>query len=100
MAQRRETSKLKARVARQQIKTWQQNRIKSKKFHRVLRRERLRQQIKEFEALKETDPEEALKRLDQLERSRAQERASLRHRNTGAWAQSKTIRAKYDREVR
>jgi U3 small nucleolar RNA-associated protein 14 len=99
LAQRRETTKLKQRVARQQIKTWQQNKIKSKKFHRILRRERLRQQIKEFETLKETDPEEALKRLDQLERTRAQERASLRHRNTGAWAKSKTIRAKYDREV-
>ncbi|KAF4519818.1 hypothetical protein B566_EDAN006832 [Ephemera danica] len=100
LAQRRDAAKLRAQAAHLQTKAWRRNRIKSKKFHRVLRKEKVKQQIKEFEMLKETNPEEALKRLDKLERSRAQERASLRHRNTGHWAKNKAIRAKYDHECR
>jgi len=100
LAQRREFGNLKRKSIQQQMKTWRQNKIKSKKFHRILRREKTRQQIKEFETLKETDPEEALKRLDAIEKSRAQERASLRHKNTGSWAKNLQIRAKYDKDVR
>lgn len=99
LAQRREFGDLKRKSIQQQMKTWRQNKIKSKKFHRILRKEKMRQQIKEFEVLKEKNPEEALKRLDAIEKSRAHERASLKHRNTGAWAKNLQIRAKYDKEV-
>jgi U3 small nucleolar RNA-associated protein 14 len=99
LAQRREFGDLKRKSIQQQMKTWRQNKIKSKKFHRILRKEKIRQQIKEFEVLKEKNPEEALKRLDAIEKTRAHERASLRHRNTGAWAKNLQIRAKYDKDV-
>jgi U3 small nucleolar RNA-associated protein 14 len=55
--------------------------------------------LKDFEVLQKTDPEAALQQLEQLERTRAEERVSLRHRSTGQWARNKAVRAKYDKEV-
>jgi U3 small nucleolar RNA-associated protein 14 len=55
--------------------------------------------LKNFEILQKTDPEAALRQLEQLERTRAEERVSLRHRSTGQWARNKAVRAKYDKEV-
>lgn len=69
------------------------------RYHRLLRGERTKQQIKDFEALQKTDPEAALKQLEMLEKSRAEERATLRHRNTGKWARNQLIKAKYNKEV-
>lgn len=71
----------------------------SNRFHRFARRERIRNQIKEFEELQQKDPEAALLRLEEIEKERALERVSLRHRSTGQWARNQAVRAKYDREV-
>jgi len=49
--------------------------------------------------LQNTDPEEALAKLEQLDKTRAEERMSLRHKNTGQWAKNQQIRAKYNKEV-
>lgn len=56
-------------------------------------------QLKEFEELQKNDPEAALEKLEQLDRTRAEERMSLRHKNTGQWAKSKQVKAKYDKDV-
>lgn len=69
------------------------------RYHRILRKDKVKQQIKDFEKLKEDDPEAALEQMNQIERVRAAERATLRHRNTGRWAKNMAIRAKYDKEV-
>lgn len=69
------------------------------RYHRLLRGEKTKQQIKDFEALQKTDPEAALKQLEMLEKGRAEERATLRHRNTGKWARNQLIKAKYNKEV-
>lgn len=53
----------------------------------------------EFEKLQKNNPEEALAKLEQLDKSRAEERMSLRHKGTGQWAKNKQIRAKYNKEV-
>jgi U3 small nucleolar RNA-associated protein 14 len=55
--------------------------------------------LKDFEVLQKTDPETALQQLEKLERTRAEERVSLRHRSTRQWARNKAVRAKYDKEV-
>lgn len=68
-------------------------------FFSILKKERLKQQIKEFEELQSKNPEEALKKLEELEKARALERHTLRHKNTGKWAKSKLVRAKYDKDV-
>lgn len=64
-----------------------------------MKKDKLKKQLKEFEELQSKDPEEALKRLESLEKARALERHTLRHKSTGKWAKSKLIRAKYDKEV-
>lgn len=64
-----------------------------------MKKEKLKEQLKEFEALQKENPEEALKKLDAIEKARALERHTLRHKNTGKWAKNQMIRAKYDKEV-
>lgn len=101
MIQRRqELARLKAQESHRHVKAHRQSKIKSKKFHRYARRERIRQQLKEFEELQAKDPEAALERLAEIEKQRVLERASLRHRSTGKWAQNHAVRAKYDKESR
>lgn len=99
MERRREAAKMRALQSYKEAKARRQNRIKSKKFHRIQRREKIKNQMKEFELLQKTNPEEALKKLEEIEKVRADERASLRHRSTGKWARNKQVRAKYDKEV-
>ncbi|KZC09475.1 U3 small nucleolar RNA-associated protein 14 like protein A, partial [Dufourea novaeangliae] len=97
---RKETAKIRAQQSYREAKSRRQNKIKSKKFHRVQRKEKIKLQLKEFDELKKSNPEAALEKLEQLDKARAEERMSLRHKNTGKWAQSKQVRAKYDKETR
>ncbi|XP_073966514.1 U3 small nucleolar RNA-associated protein 14 homolog A [Choristoneura fumiferana] len=97
---RQNSAKLRAQQSYKAAKAKRQSKIKSKKYHRILKKEKLKQQLKEFEELQKTDPEEALKKLEALEKARALERHTLRHKNTGKWAKSKLVRAKYDKETR
>lgn len=99
MERRQEAAKMRAHLSYKEAKARRQNKIKSKKYHRVQRREKMKQQVKEFELLQKTDPEAALKKLGEIEKARAEERFSLRHKSTGQWARNKQIRAKYDKEV-
>lgn len=96
---RNNAAKMRAQQSYKEAKARRQNKIKSKKFHRIQRREKMKQQLKEFELLQKTDPEAALKKLEEIEKARAEERFSLRHKSTGQWAKNKQIRAKYDKEV-
>lgn len=96
---RKETAKLRAFQSYKEAKLRRQSKIKSKKYHRILKREKIKQKLKEFEELQKVDPEEAIKKLEDIEKARAEERFSLRHKGTGQWAKNKQIRAKYDKEV-
>lgn len=82
-----------------EAKAHRQRKIKSKKFHRIQRKDKIKQQLKDFEKLKDSNPEEALAKLEQLDKTRAEERMSLKHKNTGQWARNKQIKAKYNKEV-
>ncbi|EAT39506.1 AAEL008706-PA [Aedes aegypti] len=97
---RKEAARQKMREAYKIAKGRRMNKIKSKKFHKLMKREKIRNQIKQFEELQKTDPEAALKQLELIEKQRYQERATLRHKNTGSWAKNMQIRAKYDMNVR
>ncbi|KAK1132143.1 hypothetical protein K0M31_016274 [Melipona bicolor] len=97
---RKEAARIRAQQSYREAKAHRQNKIKSKKFHRVQRKEKIKLQLKEFEELQKTNPEAALEKLEQLDKTRAEERMTLRHKNTGRWAKSKQIRAKYDKETR
>lgn len=96
----RELRHLRIKESQRSAKAHRQNKIKSKKYHRILKKEKMRQQIKEFELLQKTDPEAALRKIEQLDRTRVEERANLRHRNTGTWAKNLQVRAKYDKDAR
>ncbi|NWT56745.1 UT14A protein, partial [Erythrocercus mccallii] len=101
-ARRRRAELQKARAVQSyyEAKARRTKRIKSKKYHRVLKKSRRRQALKEFEQLHASDPEAALARLEELEQLRMQERMSLKHQNKGKWARSRAIMAKYDLEAR
>ncbi|KAH8360801.1 hypothetical protein KR084_002721 [Drosophila pseudotakahashii] len=99
-ARRKELAYLKMRESQKSAKARMQNKIKSKKFHKLQKRQKILEQMKEFELLQKTNPEAALEKLNALEKSRVQERASLRHKNTGTWAKNLQVRAKYDKDVR
>jgi U3 small nucleolar RNA-associated protein 14 len=92
-------AKFRAQESYRHAKAHRQNKIKSKKYHRLLRKEKTKDQIKEFEKLQDTDPIAALEKLNAIEKTRAEERASLRHKSTGQWAQNHVVRAKYDKNV-
>ncbi|EFN89503.1 U3 small nucleolar RNA-associated protein 14 homolog A [Harpegnathos saltator] len=97
---RNKLARLRAQQSYKEAKAQRLRKIKSKKFHRIERKKKIKEQLIEFEELQKTNPEEALARLEQLDKSRAQERMSLRHKSTGQWAKNKQIRAKYDKETR
>ncbi|XP_011315406.1 U3 small nucleolar RNA-associated protein 14 homolog C [Fopius arisanus] len=100
LEKRREAARFRAQQSYREAKAHRQNKIKSKKFHRIARKAKIKQQIKEFEVLQKTDPVAAMEKLEQLDRTRAEERMSLRHKSTGQWARNKQVRAKYDTESR
>lgn len=85
---RKELGRLKLKESHKITKKRQQGKIKSKKYHKLKKREELKKKIKEFEELKVTNPEAALKELEKIERQRVQERTTLRHKNTGTWAKN------------
>ncbi|XP_061397523.1 U3 small nucleolar RNA-associated protein 14 homolog A [Musca vetustissima] len=100
IAKRKELAYLKMREAQKSVKARLQKKIKSKKYHKLLKKQKMQDQIKQFELLQKTNPEAAMEKLNALEKSRVLERASLRHKNTGTWAKNLQIRAKYDKDVR
>uniref|UniRef100_A0A2H8TK08 U3 small nucleolar RNA-associated protein 14 A n=1 Tax=Melanaphis sacchari TaxID=742174 RepID=A0A2H8TK08_9HEMI len=100
LEKRKTMASFRAKESYRHAKAHRQNKIKSKKYHRLLRREKTKEQIKEFEKLQETDPVAALEKLNVIEKTRAEERASLRHKSTGQWARNHVVRAKYDKDSR
>ena len=70
------------------------------RYHRILKKGKAKQALKDFEKLQKVNPAAALEELEKLDKARMMERMSLKHQNSGKWAKSKAIMAKYDMEVR
>lgn len=85
---RRELGRLKIKESHKIAKKRMQGKIKSKKYHKLKKRDELKKKMKEFEELKVSNPEAALKELEKIERQRVRERTTLRHKNTGTWAKN------------
>ncbi|KAJ8401756.1 hypothetical protein AAFF_G00377270 [Aldrovandia affinis] len=92
----------KARVLQSyyEAKAKRERKIKSKKYHKVLNKAKRKEFLKDFEEMRRTDPTAALEELQKMELSRMEERMSLKHQNSGKWAKSRAIMAKYDNEAR
>lgn len=99
-AKHRELRRKRALLSYQEAKLNRQNKIKSRSYRRLKKREKLKKTMKEFEELKKTDPKKALEKLQELEKIRIQERTTLKHLNTGKWAKFNKIRANNDKEAR
>lgn len=89
---RKEFARLKMRESNQMIKKRMQGKIKSKKYHKLKKRDEMKRKMKEFEELKATNPELALKELEKIEKQRVKERTTLRHKNTGTWAKNQMVK--------
>jgi len=83
--------KTRIRLNEYAAKMRRQKKIKSKGYHRILKQERMRKQLKRAE----TDKEALLGEFERLQKLRAEERATLRHKNSGKWAKNSKFRTRY-----
>nr|XP_012609185.1 U3 small nucleolar RNA-associated protein 14 homolog A-like isoform X1 [Microcebus murinus] len=97
---RAELQRARALQSYYEARTRREKKIKSKKYHRVMKKAKGKQALKEFEQLRKVNPTAALEELEKIEKARMMERMSLKHQNSGKWAKSKAIMAKYDLEAR
>jgi U3 small nucleolar RNA-associated protein 14 len=82
-----ELSKIRALQTYQEARFRRQGKIKSKKYRKIARKEREKEKLQELEHLQNTDPEAAREKLEEMEKMRIDERASLKHRNASKYLQ-------------
>uniref|UniRef100_A0A8C9IFW2 UTP14A small subunit processome component n=1 Tax=Piliocolobus tephrosceles TaxID=591936 RepID=A0A8C9IFW2_9PRIM len=97
---RAELQRARALQSYYEAKARREKKIKSKKYHKVVKKGKAKKALKEFEQLQKVNPAAALEELEKIEKARMMERMSLKHQNSGKWAKSKAIMAKYDLEAR
>ncbi|XP_051750452.1 U3 small nucleolar RNA-associated protein 14 homolog A isoform X2 [Ctenopharyngodon idella] len=97
---RAELQKARALQSYYEAKAKREKRIKSRKYHKIQKKARRKEFLKQFEEMVKTNPQAALEELKKLEMSRMQERMSLKHQNKSKWAKAKAIMAKYDDSAR
>ncbi|CAD2216440.1 hypothetical protein AGDE_14550 [Angomonas deanei] len=90
-------AKLKAMLAAESGRRKRFNKIKSKTYRRILRKEKEREKEKKEIAFQLLHPELARKRLSEsLMKARAEERVTQKHKNTSAWVKQAKRFAKFD----
>ncbi|XP_070694055.1 U3 small nucleolar RNA-associated protein 14 homolog A [Pempheris klunzingeri] len=97
---RAELQKARALQSYYEAKARRERKIKSKKYHKVHNKAKNKEFLKKFDEMVKSDPAAALEELNKIELARMQERMSLKHQNSGKWAKSKVIMAKYDEGAR
>ncbi|KAF5909538.1 U3 small nucleolar RNA-associated protein 14 A-like, partial [Clarias magur] len=97
---RAELQKARALQSYYEAKARREKKIKSKKYHKVQKKAKRKEFLKQFDEMMKTDPTAALDELKKMELSRMEERMSLKHQNSGKWAKTKAIMAKYDDSAR
>lgn len=90
-------AKLKAMLAYENSRRKRFNRIKSKTYRRILRKEKDREKEQRDKAFELLHPELARKRLaERLLKARIEERVTQKHRNTSAWVKRAKRFAEFD----
>ncbi|XP_012408699.1 U3 small nucleolar RNA-associated protein 14 homolog A isoform X1 [Sarcophilus harrisii] len=97
---RAELQKARALQSYYEARARREKKVKSKRFHKMLKKKKNKEVLKQFEELRKINPTAALEQLQKIENARIQERMTLKHQNSGKWAKSKAIMAKYDLEAR
>ncbi|XP_022689465.1 U3 small nucleolar RNA-associated protein 14 homolog A-like isoform X1 [Varroa jacobsoni] len=94
-----ELRRLRALMHTEALRNRRVRKIKSRKFHKIHRKDKIKAAIREFEHLKVTDPQKALEKLEELERIRREERVSLRHKRKSKWATQLAKTGKFDKDA-
>lgn len=90
-------AKLKSMMGYELAKRRRLNKIKSKTYRRILRKEKDRDEERRQKALELLDPDAARARLrEKMEKMRAEERATQKHKNTSKWVKHAKQFAKFD----
>ncbi|GAB1606963.1 U3 small nucleolar RNA-associated protein 14 homolog A-like [Argonauta hians] len=93
---RNELMKYRALLNYHEIKQQWKNRIKSKRYRRLLKRDKLEKEKSRVNDLASKDPEKFLEQMKTVEKSRAKERVSLKHRGGSKFQKRQMMYAKYD----
>uniref|UniRef100_A0A8C4PY10 Uncharacterized protein n=1 Tax=Eptatretus burgeri TaxID=7764 RepID=A0A8C4PY10_EPTBU len=100
-ARRIELQKYRALQSFFEAKARRQHKIKSKTYHRIQKRGRMKDESKQLEKLVNSNDQSAVdKHFQLLDIARIKERITLRHKNTGKWAKAQALIAKYDPKAR
>ncbi|KAI8822566.1 Utp14 protein-domain-containing protein [Fimicolochytrium jonesii] len=98
LAERRaELSKMRSLLFFKEQKMKKVAKIKSKAYRKLHKKEKAKEDLS-IEELKRLDPELARQEMEKRESARAQERMSLKHKNTGKWAKQMLNRKDGDPE--
>mmetsp|Transcript_60112 Transcript_60112/g.69643 ORF Transcript_60112/g.69643 Transcript_60112/m.69643 type:complete len:713 (-) Transcript_60112:170-2308(-) len=84
----KELAKNRSLLFYQELKNRRVSKIKSKLYHKIRNKREKKLQEKLMATLEQMDPSLKLKHLEDLEKKRAEERVSLRHRNKSKYAKS------------
>ncbi|KAF9098877.1 hypothetical protein BGX27_000711 [Mortierella sp. AM989] len=84
---------------REEIRAKRVSKIKSKLYRKIKKKERERNGLTS-EEMAELDPEQAREERMLAEQKRAQERMTLKHKNTGKWAKDQLKHGNFDPESR
>ncbi|KAF9578142.1 hypothetical protein BGW38_006215, partial [Lunasporangiospora selenospora] len=84
---------------RDEIRAKRVAKIKSKMYRKIKKKERERNALT-GEEMKDLDPEQALEEQLLEERKRAEERMTLKHKNTGKWAKDQLKHGNFDPDSR
>ncbi|XP_065649628.1 U3 small nucleolar RNA-associated protein 14 homolog A isoform X2 [Hydra vulgaris] len=99
LERRKELQKTRALQSYYETKCRRTKKIKSKKYHRILKKEKQKTLSKvDVVTLSKENPELFKSELDKAEKMRALERASLRHRNSSKWAKNLITKGKTNQE--
>lgn len=89
LERRKELQRMRALQSYYEVKRHRAKKIKSKKYHRMLKKEQQKSLSKiDLETLSKENPELFESEMEKAEQMRAKERASLRHRSTSKWAKN------------
>ncbi|ELR11420.1 Utp14 protein [Acanthamoeba castellanii str. Neff] len=91
--------KMKAVLFYEESKAKRRKKIKSKAYHRILKKQKQKSAMS-LDELGQLDEETARAEAEKIERLRIQERITQRHKNKGKWAQRQLTRGHLDTETR
>ncbi len=99
-AKRSEFLKLKALQSYQEAKFKRLKNIKSKRYRKILRKEKEKSEEKSLAKLEKDEPLQFKEVLKEMEKKRMLERMSLKHKNTSKWAKQQKIYAQYSERAK